>query len=262
MEYFINDWVGGVHMVEKDFSKVHGFFDNEFKFNPKVYVKTPDIEKDEEIIKCENFHIVTLKNDTCISDSLRQNRFFEKFIMAFMTMLIPKNKNMLDIGSNIGLWSILYSGILKDNIIYSFEPQLKVFNCFNKTLESYNINNVKTHNFALSNVEDIKYMNADYSSKNNFGAFAISDNDKLLKIECKVGDELGFENIGFIKIDVEGHELEVLKGLRNTIIRDKPILSIEIHRSSVNYDQTLNYIADMGYNKYIKFTHCDYAFFQ
>jgi hypothetical protein len=109
-------------------------------------------------------------------------------------------------------------------------------------------------------------MNASYDTKQNFGEFRIvNDNEeslKLLKVECKIGDELQLNNIGFIKIDVEGFEYKVLQGLEKTILENKPVLFIEIHKTDINNKLTLAQIHKFGYKKVIKLTHCDYLFMQ
>ena len=60
------------------------------------------------------------------------------------------------------------------------------------------------------------------------------------------------KKIGFIKIDVEGHEMEVINGSRKIINNHKPILLIEIEeRHSKNrVIDTINYINKLGYNSF------------
>ena len=67
-------------------------------------------------------------------------------------------------------------------------------------------------------------------------------------------------NIGFIKIDVEGFEYKVLQGFENTIINNKPVIFIEIHNSDINSKITLSKLYEFGYRKVLKLTHCDYLF--
>ena len=63
-------------------------------------------------------------------------------------------------------------------------------------------------------------------------------------------DDYGLTDVAFIKIDVEGHELAVLKGARGTITRDRPALLIEIedrHRPNAIVE-TVAYLRDLGYD--------------
>ena len=79
-----------------------------------------------------------------------------------------------------------------------------------------------------------------------------------LQINCKVGDSLNLDNIGFIKIDVEGHEYEVLTGLSLLIQKNKPFIFIEIHSAEKTCNQTINLLYKFGYKKILKLSHCDY----
>ena len=75
---------------------------------------------------------------------------------------------------------------------------------------------------------------------------------KLINIQCRKLDNLDIKNIGLIKIDVEGFEIEVLKGARETLLKNKPIMIIEnevVHTDDTN--ELFLFMADLGYEKYI-----------
>jgi FkbM family methyltransferase len=212
----------------------------------------------QEILKTGGFHFCTMKNDTCVSDSLRANILFEKFLLSFISKLVPPEKDMLDVGSNIGVWSIIYSTVIKGNI-YAFEPQQTVYDCLLKNITLNSCANIVPYNYALSDKHTTYRMNASYDSKENFGAFRISS-DGELHIEARVGDSLQLDNIGFIKMDVEGHELEAIQGLTETITRCHPLLFVEIHNDHPNSNRTYARIKELGYTKVLRLTHCDYLF--
>ena len=56
---------------------------------------------------------------------------------------------------------------------------------------------------------------------------------KKKKILCKKLDSFNFENINFIKIDVEGHELQVLRGGRKFFLKNRPNCLIEIKKTNL-----------------------------
>ena len=79
------------------------------------------------------------------------------------------------------------------------------------------------------------------------------DNFKEVKVEIKKLDDVKIVNkIGFIKIDVEGHELEVIEGAKNTIINNMPILLIEIEKRHTKepVEKSINHIRKIGYECY------------
>lgn len=229
----------------------HTFPSNEIDYNLSL-------NETQEVLTVSGFHFCTLKNDTCISDSLRENILFEKFLLSLLSKVVNHNKNMLDVGSNIGVWSIVYSTFIKGTI-HAFEPQGEIFKCLTHNIAINQCNNVIPYDFALSDKSTTYLMNASYDHKDNFGAFRINEEGSL-SIHSEIGDDLQLSNIGFIKMDVEGHELQALQGLSKTIRQCKPVLLIEIHSTQYNCNETFKYIIELGYKHVLKITHCDYLF--
>jgi len=247
---------------EKSVEKIHNKY-----FNCPIINKNgkKEVEYDKNLLEkisvC-NFNFIVHKNDTCIADTLRGGVLFEKFIVTFVRHFINPNKNIIDLGANIGTHSIIYSNYT-NGIVYSFEPQKTVFDILNKNVELNNCKNIITYNFGGSNINKKFYMNACYENKDNQGAFKIDetlDATTGLEIECKIIDELNIENIGYIKIDIEGHEYEALLGLKKLLKKEKPYLMIEIHNSCPTRNQTFMLLEELGYKNYYKLSHCDYIF--
>ena len=124
--------------------------------------------------------------------------------------------------------------------IFAFEPNGDAFLKMNNTIkENKNISsNIKTFPFGLSNKNSIMQMRSlvKHGYTQTGGSCVVenkisTDNLKIYNAKFKIGDEiLNFkkeENLS-IKIDVEGHELNVLKGIQNLLNSNKCILQIEI----------------------------------
>lgn len=224
-----------------------------------------NIEYDREYlekISVSNFKFIVHKNDTCIADCLRSGVLFEKFIVTFIKHFINPNKNIIDLGANIGTHSIIYSNYTNGKV-YSFEPQKTIFDILNKNIELNNCKNIVSYNVGGSNLNKKFYMNACYEVKDNQGAFRIDENLNELngvEINCIIIDELNLEDICYIKIDVEGHEYEALLGLKNTILKYHPNLMIEIHESCPTKNLTFELLKKLGYKTHYRLSHCDYIF--
>ena len=79
---------------------------------------------------------------------------------------------------------------------------------------------------------------------------------RIFEVNVKKLDDLKLENpISFIKIDVEGHEIEVIQGAIKVIKKNKPILLVEIEErySKKKVIDTINYINSLGYKSF----YCD-----
>ena len=131
----------------------------------------------------------------------------------------------LDIGANIGCISqaLVVSGMR----VIAFEPQPEVFKLLDENVvcEKYNV--------ALGSVAGVAKMpKVYYSAKGNFGGLGIGAKSIYGSYDVPVRtlDSFGLDDVGFMKIDVEGFELEVLRGGRETINRCKPIMYIEDDR--------------------------------
>lgn len=148
----------------------------------------------------------------------------------------------LDVGANIGC--ISQALLAKGFNVAAFEPQPEIFK-----LLTINCPTAENLNAACGASEGTATMpKLHYSEKNNFGGVSLgmvgmfgSYNVPVITI-----DSLGYDDVGFIKIDVESYELEVLQGAHSTIKRCKPILYIEddrMEKRSVLRD----YITELGY---------------
>ena len=151
--------------------------------------------------------------------------------------------------------------------VHAFEPNPIIYEDLQKNLLKIT-KNVKIYNFALSNNNKnvtlkVPIRNPNFSEKNYEEYFEMGratihtlnevKNFKSFNVETKKLDDFKFLNkISFIKIDVEGHENEVIKGSLNLINIHKPILLVEIEEKHTkkNVNETLNYINSLGYESF------------
>lgn len=127
----------------------------------------------------------------------------------------------LDIGANIGCIGMAL--VANGFSVISFEPQAELFK-----LLCLNVPTGDNRNIALGSSFGIGYMpKVAYSEKGNFGGLGIGKG--TVAVDIVTLDSLSLSP-GFIKIDVEGFEREVLIGGRETISRCKPIMYIEDDR--------------------------------
>lgn len=181
-----------------------------------------------------------------INDPLDRELFFynsyEKEQISYLEKIIKQKKInfFMDIGANFGIYSLVISKKFPKIKVLSFEPIKESFIKFKKNIQlNKKINNIKVYNTGLSSKKENLNMSA--VIKNNYvqlGGFGVrkkdeeksSDNFYFQKYGFQKGDKfIKFKNkrIAF-KIDVEGHELAVLNGLKKSLNNNKSILQIEI----------------------------------
>lgn len=147
----------------------------------------------------------------------------------------------LDVGANIGFMSMAM--LAAGCHVMAFEPQPALCDLLLENTSGWAKSSIAlVMPFALSDFNGKSTMpRIRYGEKGNYGGLALGQRSELgtITVECRTLDSLldslrttSTETypIGFIKIDVEGHEMAVLRGARATILRDRPIMYIEDDR--------------------------------
>ncbi len=138
---------------------------------------------------------------------------------------------VLDIGANIGNHTLFFCKKLNAKKVYSFEPRRDIYSILEKNIKINNLDEiVKPFNIGIGSSNTIGNINS--SDPNNSGHSIMKVGAKYDKndIQIKTLDSINIpEKVDLIKIDVESFELDVLKGAKKTILRDSPLLFIEIN---------------------------------
>jgi len=193
------------------------------------------------------------------TDSLVISDFRESHIKPLFEI---KNGVFIDVGSHIGKWSIYSAKILDNNgKVISIEPVIDNYNLLLKNIALNNIKNIYPLNMAASNQKGILYIledvlspdrshiskkkpNQDIKTKINFYPVRVDTLDNIIKnMDITIGD------VELIKLDVEGHELEVLGGAEN-LLRNAPNLRIifeYINDSDHSFKDIYSYLIKFNY---------------
>lgn len=180
-------------------------------------------------------------------------------VEEFIDKKIPnaRDKTVLDIGANIGNHSIFFANKFKN--VYAFEPNPATYEVLkiNCTFVAEQ-KNITTVNVGLSDKEASLPF---HINRSNIGGSQIIDvNHESIKdaiqINVKTLDQLiEFKDasVALIKIDVEGHELNVLKGAKDTILKNMPAILFEQSASEIidGSSSVIKYLEDLGYEFFI-----------
>jgi len=222
-----------------------------FKFNKKI-----------EFFLKNNFLPQSYLFKKRIQRSIKNNYEAE---LKLVKRFISAGTDSIDIGVYRGVYS--YEMAKYSEIVHAFEPNPVMFKDIEKNLKKI-IKNIKLYNIALSNKEGVVSLNVpirnkNYNKKNyeeyfQMGRASIHTDNNLSEIESfdvetQKLDSFDFVNrISFIKIDVEGHEFEVVKGAENIIKKNKPVLLVEIvqEHTKTKVIDTIYYINSLGYESF------------
>jgi len=158
--------------------------------------------------------------------------------------LIDIETVVLDVGANIGLTSIFFTENSK--FVHSFEPSNTTFQFLTRNLEKYGNEKYLLHSFGLGSrnqTGELFYPSVDRASA--FITESIVPHSEYIKeaIAIKKLDSISrsiIRHFDFMKIDVEGYELEVLRGAHKTIKRVEPVVTMEMNHFCLNAFQDIS----------------------
>jgi len=188
---------------------------------------------------------------------------YERKERALLFHLVSCVKTVFDIGANIGWYSLHFSQLVKEKggIVYSFEP---VKDTYNRLRENVILNGAKNL-YTFNNAFGDKKESATFYLPHCSGSVATSMrplyDSASQEIECDVlrlDDfvvEHGIKSVDFIKCDVEGAELLVVKGGLDILTNHKPIVFVEMLRKwTAKFDyhpnKTIELFSNLGYRCY------------
>jgi FkbM family methyltransferase len=168
---------------------------------------------------------------------------FEPRMTRLFKTLIKPSFTAFDIGANIGCTSILFGDLAAQAI--AFEPVPRTFDLLQKNVLASGKENVKTYPFALG--DENKSSEIYFSDTNRSMAFVLDrtsrDDAKTARIEVRRLDDLlsetGASSVDFVKIDVEGYELRVLRGAEATIKKYRPVVQMEFNAWTLDVQQRI-----------------------
>lgn len=171
--------------------------------------------------------------------------------LSLIPFLCDPNKVSIDIGANKGVYTYWLSQASAH--VYAYEPNPKIF----KILEagSRGTSNVTVSPVALSDKTGNSVLRVPLGRKGYSNQGASLNYDKVgdsygeASVELRPLDDEKIQNVGLIKIDVEGHEFEVLEGAKQTIAKYHPVLIIEIEQAHnrIPILESIDRVAAMGY---------------
>lgn len=137
--------------------------------------------------------------------------------------ILKSGMTFVDIGANIGYFSILASSIVGDEgLVLAFEPNKKLHSKLMETIKINSIKNMKLYNSALGDSEGETFLFTNHEDKNNYTSTLVNMGQKeKFKIEINTLDnileKLNINQVDYMKVDVDGYEPNILRGVKNAL---------------------------------------------
>ena len=179
-------------------------------------------------------------NDHPIVDSLRETGMWEPKTTKFIKDNLKKGQVFYDIGANVGYFSLLASKLVGGRgTVYSFEPNPENIKYLEKNIKTNKLRNITVTPKAVMDVSGNVELRYGVSP----GQTGISGAGAKFSVDSVAIDDLKFRQPDFIKIDVEGSEMNVLRGMEKLLGTDKELTIIV---ESFNQD-AVEFLVDRGF---------------
>ena len=170
---------------------------------------------------------------------------YPRDVYQFLESNLSDDSCFVDCGANIGLWSVLALGVTcqKNGLVYSFEPNGKLFE---RLCSTQKLNRAKSQwqifNMGLSDRDGKATMHVDKTVHQVSTLNPQEEFSQRMDVDISRLDSIDFKTkVGGIKIDVEGHEYEVLKGACETINTFRPWLVVELNSHYANASSIMDW---------------------
>jgi FkbM family methyltransferase len=213
---------------------------------------------------CRYGTMLTLLSDNVISRSLRIYGEWAEHELSILRSYILAGTTVVDVGANIGTHTLPFSRWVQNGRVVAIEAQPAVCDILTLNCHRNALTNVHVVNAICGEKRGHLEFRPNYASEENFGgisfANAASDTrpamfrwlDRLrgstaTSIPVVTLDDLfRSKKVSFIKLDIEGMELDALRGGRELIGRCQPVISLE-QNSTARLSETCDYLSGMGY---------------
>ncbi|BAZ22566.1 methyltransferase FkbM family protein [Kalymmatonema gypsitolerans NIES-4073] len=172
--------------------------------------------------------------------------------LRILKSLVDPKKSSIDIGANKGVYTYFLSRLSRQVFAYEPNPELAKF------IAQSGCSNVTSYSIALSDREGQATLsipvidNFAYDQLGSLQQQIVTGPVRTFEVPLKRLDDQEHTNVGFVKIDVEGHEELVIAGATNLLKQQRPNLLIEIEQRHINKDisEVFSQIQALGYEGY------------
>ncbi len=216
-----------------------------------------------KMVPHEGFLIEYFENDCLATSSIEVGKKWESHILHFVHLYKKKMggvRNILDIGANFGYHTLFFAREVADQngTVFAFEPQIQNYMLLHKNIQHNHLTNVQTIPQACSDKLDIVHLplfDPQAHHPINMGDITLnqpSSPQTHLATTIPI-DSMVIPPIDLIKMDVQGWEINALRGAKEMIQRDHPLMIVEFEEHQLvktgnNCYGLASFLREMGYH--------------
>ena len=256
---FLSEYYFYIKFMRSDFLKHYGIVKTlkgiAFFHYRKIKQLFLDIGS-EKVFSVNGYKITTIPNDRGISTELSLFNTHEPLSTMILKKTVEKDMFCIDVGANIGYYTFIQANEVGENgKVIACEPSSLNYSYLKKNLQLNQLSNVSSYNIALSDKSGTSNLLI-HPTKSNLNKISnsVNTNENFENVKTLTLDELcnklSLKKVNLIRMDVEGHELQIMKGSIKTIKKFKPLIFMEIHTPYLNLENSfelLNMLKSNGY---------------
>ena len=186
-------------------------------------------------------------------------RYYELEIQQLMSAVLTPGDRFIDIGANIGMISLHAAYLVtEDGKVDCFEPNPECVEAIKDNLARNDIKHVNVYPLGLSDNNGSLRLSLTSTHTGTATLAEINDSIKSFEVQVVVGDDVILSDprrVKLIKMDVEGFELHVLKGLTRSLEAFQPLLITEFveshfQRAGTSSAEIEGFLNGLGYKPY------------
>lgn len=177
------------------------------------------------------FQLTGSAHDRSVMRSVAEDGYYAPDVVWFLRRIMEPDWVVLDVGANVGALALVVAGFVPQGRIHAFEPAPQNFAYLERNIAVNDVENVDAHQIALSDAAGEVVMSFDP----DFGAGAhvstrVAEGEQAVVRAVRLDDWASdLSRLDLVKLDVEGHELPVLRGAVRTLERFRPHLLVELN---------------------------------
>ena len=205
-----------------------------------------------------NFFLPTDAVNDGVACTIKRNEIFEKEVVDLASNYITQNSTVLDVGSNFGQMAILFAKMTGPNgKVHAFDADDFIFEILQKNIEANNLGEtINPHFGAVHNkLGEILYFPVqDFERFQTYGSYGIDYNGKKgREVPTITIDSLNIqEPISFMKVDVQGGDLQAMQGAIDTIKKNQMPILFEYEAAfeeefNYTFQEYVDFVASINY---------------
>lgn len=189
--------------------------------------------------------------DIYVGRALEENGVYGADEFAAWAPYLPTGGIVLDVGANIGGHTFAFAeAVGPDGMVIACEPQRMLFAMLCGSQAMIGARNVWPRWCACGAEPGVVHVPPlDYDARNNFGGLPLAAQTAGEPVACVPIDAWGMTRLDFLKVDVEGMELDVLRGASRTIAVSRPVIVVEADRPE-GYPAVLDWLLTHDYRPF------------